>query len=168
MNTKLELQNKEGWTDSKQGEGQGQEKSGQTSTGTQQSGHISRSNCHELEFGTQQSQQSGFKTQIGTQQSTAYGPDIGDDEDPTLRPKVIFEVDTLLVMRKTRMRPLIDSKRIQFTRYVNRVSTPTNLPYSSTKMTWRGSEAVTSIQLQDEVRKKCIKMKARKARRTSP
>ncbi|KAK4356054.1 hypothetical protein RND71_025025 [Anisodus tanguticus] len=94
-----------------------------------------RSDCHEPEFGTQQSQQSGFETQIGTQQSTAYGPDIGDDEDPTLRPKVISEADTLLVMRKTKMRPPTGSRRILFTEDANEVSTPTNLPYSPTKTT---------------------------------
>ncbi|XP_059301569.1 uncharacterized protein LOC132053516 [Lycium ferocissimum] len=133
--------------------GKGKEKIGQTSNGTQQSGQSSRSNCYELEFGTQQSQQSGFETQIGTQLSIAYGPNIGDDEDPTLRPKVISEADTLLAMRKTRMRPPTGGRRIQFTGDPSGVSTPTNLPYSPTKTTWRGNEAVTCTQLQGEVGK---------------
>ncbi|KAH0650631.1 hypothetical protein KY285_030723 [Solanum tuberosum] len=47
--------------------------------------------------------------------STTYGPDIGDDEDPILRPKTISEADTLLAMRKSRMTQSTGSRRIQFT-----------------------------------------------------
>ncbi|KAK4351254.1 hypothetical protein RND71_030567 [Anisodus tanguticus] len=63
------------------------------------------------------------------------------------------------------MRPPTGSRKIQFTEDADGVSTPTNLPYSPTKTIWKGSEAVTSIQLQDKVRKKRIKMKARKGQR---
>ncbi|XP_060197528.1 uncharacterized protein LOC132626621 [Lycium barbarum] len=136
----------------KKGKGKGKEKVSQTLNGPQQSGNTLRSNCYEPEFCTNKSQQSGFETQIGTQQSIAYGPDIGDDEDLTLRPKVISKADTLLSMRKTRMRPPTSGRRIQFIGDASGVSAPTNLPYSPTKMTWRENETVTSIQLQDEVK----------------
>ncbi|KAH0653195.1 hypothetical protein KY290_031494 [Solanum tuberosum] len=122
--------------------GKGKEKIGETSTGTQQSGHASRSNNYEPEF--------------------AYGPDIGDDEDPILRQKTISEADTLLAMRKSRMTPSTGSRRIQFTGDATEVSTPTNLPYSPTKITWRGKEAVTCNQLLNDARKKRMKMMARK------
>ncbi|XP_049406163.1 uncharacterized protein LOC125869766 [Solanum stenotomum] len=142
--------------------GKGKEKIGETSTETQQSSHASRSNSYEPEFGTQPSQQSAFQTQFDTQQSTTYGPDIGDDEDPILRQKTISEADILLAMRKSRMTPSTGGRRIQFTGDATGVSTPTNLPYSPTKITWRGKEVVTSNQLLNDARKKRIKIMARK------
>ncbi|KAK4374815.1 hypothetical protein RND71_005492 [Anisodus tanguticus] len=80
-------------------------------------------------------------------ESTAYGPEICDDEDPILRLKVISEADTLLAMRKTRMRPPTDSRRIQFTGDAISVSIMTNLPYSPSKMTHWVNKVVTSSQL---------------------
>ncbi|KAG5625233.1 hypothetical protein H5410_010451 [Solanum commersonii] len=65
----------------------------------------------------------------------AYGPDIGDDEDPILRPKTISEANTLLAMRKSRMTPSTGGGRIQFIGDATGVSTPTNFPYSPTKIT---------------------------------
>ncbi|MCD9644582.1 60S ribosomal protein L32 [Datura stramonium] len=146
----------------------GKEKVGQSSTESQQSRHTSRTYCYEPELGTQQSQQSASSTHVGTQQSSAYGPEIGDDEDPSLRPRVVSKELTLQTMRKTRMRLPTGSTRIQFTRDSTRVSTPTNLPYSPTKVTWKGKEAITSNQLQHEVRKKRIKMIARKGLHPAP
>lgn len=60
------------------------------------------------------------------------------------------------------MMPPTSGRRIQFTRDVTRVSTLTNMPYSPTKISWQGREVITQNQLQNEVRKKCIKMMARK------
>ncbi|MCD9641574.1 hypothetical protein HAX54_027802 [Datura stramonium] len=65
----------------------------------------------------------------------AYGPEIGDNEDPSLRPRVISEELTLLIMRQTRMRLPTDSRSIQFTGDSIEVSTPTNLTYSPIKVT---------------------------------
>jgi len=87
---------------------------------------------------------------------------VTDNEDPILRPKTISEVDTLLAMRKSRMTPSTGGRRIQFTRDATGVSTPTNLPYSPTKIAWQGKEAVTCNQLLNDARKKRIKMMARK------
>ena len=61
-----------------------------------------------------------------------------------------------------RMTPSIGGRRIQFTGNATGVSTPKNLPYSPTKITWRGKEVVTCNQLQNDARKKCIKMMAKK------
>lgn len=115
----------------------------------------------ETEVGTQQSQQSVFNTQAGTQELNSYGPDVGDDEDPTIRPMFISETDTRLAMRKVQM-IATGTRRIQFTGDETSVATPTNLPYSPTKATWNGKPAITSSQLQAEVRKKKYKMKAMK------
>lgn len=131
---------KNGWTYFKD---KGKKQIGQTSIESQQSGHTSGSSCYGPEFGAQQPQQSAFQTQINTQQSTAYGPDIGDDEDPVLTSKIISEADTLLAMRKSRMMPPTGSRRIQLTRDVIGVSTLTNLPSSPTKTSWLGREVVT-------------------------
>ncbi|MCE5166461.1 hypothetical protein HAX54_019786, partial [Datura stramonium] len=105
-----------------------------TSIESQQIGHTSRNNCYKSEFGKQQSQQLASNTHVGTQQSSPCEPEIGDDEDLLLRPKTIFKELTLLTMKKTRMRPPTDSRRIQFTGYSIGVSTPTNLPYSPKKL----------------------------------
>ncbi|OIT03552.1 hypothetical protein A4A49_07390 [Nicotiana attenuata] len=115
----------------------------------------------ETEVGTQQSQQSVFNTQDGTQEYSSYGPDIVDDEDSTIRLMVISETDTRLAMRKVQMNPT-STRRIQFTGDETGGATPMNLPYSPTKATWNGKSAITSSQLQAEVRKKKYKLKARK------
>ncbi|OIT05317.1 hypothetical protein A4A49_65166 [Nicotiana attenuata] len=113
------------------------------------------------EVGTQQSQQLVLNTQAGTQEFNSYGPHVGDDEDPTIRPVVISENDTILAMRKVQM-IATGTKRIQFTGDETGAATPTNLPYSPTNATWNGKPAITSSQHQAEVRKKKYKMKARK------
>ncbi|OIT03611.1 hypothetical protein A4A49_14083 [Nicotiana attenuata] len=97
----------------------------------------------ETEVGTQQSQQSVFNTQAGTQEFSSYGPDVGDDEDPTIRSTVISEIDTRLAMRKVQMNPT-GTRRIQFTGDETGAATPMNLPYSPTKATWNGKPAITS------------------------
>ncbi|OIT39037.1 hypothetical protein A4A49_59670, partial [Nicotiana attenuata] len=115
----------------------------------------------ETEVGTQHSQQSVFNIQVGTQEFNSYGPDVGDVEEPTIRPMIISETDTRLAMRKVQM-IATGTRRIQFTGDETGAATPTNLPYSSTKATWNGKPAITSSQLQSEVRKKKYKMKAKK------
>ncbi|XP_009589123.1 uncharacterized protein [Nicotiana tomentosiformis] len=105
-----------------------------------------------------QTQQSDYSSQVTTQQSQAYGPDIGDEEDPPLRPQIISESQSVLKEIRLKARLPTGTRRSQFTGGADGVSMPTNLPYSPTKATWKGKAALTLSQLQDEARKKKKKM----------
>ncbi|WMV40780.1 hypothetical protein MTR67_034165, partial [Solanum verrucosum] len=59
-------------------------------------------------------------------------------------------------------KPAIGSRRIGFTGDASGVSLPINLPYSPTKTIWKGKAATTLHQLQNEGKKKRLKMMARK------
>ncbi|KAK4338377.1 hypothetical protein RND71_042864 [Anisodus tanguticus] len=107
---------------------------------------------------TQESQQTFDSSQATTQQSQAYGPDIGHEEDPELRPKIVSESQTRLKARKLQVRPPTGTRRIQFIEGEDRVSMPTNLPYSPTKITWRGNAALTPSQLATQAIRKRIKI----------
>ncbi|KAH0761945.1 hypothetical protein KY290_018018 [Solanum tuberosum] len=107
-----------------------------------------------------------FQTEVGTQQSVysttqPYGSEVGIEEDPSLRPMVVSEV-TRLEERKNKPKPAIGSRRIGFTGDASGVSLPINLPYSPTKTIWKGKAATTLHQLQNEGKKKRLKMMARK------
>lgn len=126
----------------------------------------------QTESGTQQSfystesitQQSVYSTQAVTQQSQPYGPKVGIDEDPLLRPKIFSKTMTRLKERMTKAKPPIGSRRIIFTRDANGVSIPSGLPFSPTKTTLKGKAVMTSKQLQDEGRKKKFKIIDRKGK----
>ncbi|KAH0715585.1 hypothetical protein KY284_008490 [Solanum tuberosum] len=107
-----------------------------------------------------------FQTEVGTQQSVysitqPYGPEVGTEEDPSLRLMVVSEV-TRLEERKNKPKPAIGSRRIGFTGDASGVSLSINLPYSPTKIIWKGKAATTLHQLQNEGKKKRLKMMARK------
>nr|XP_009609045.1 uncharacterized protein LOC104102902 [Nicotiana tomentosiformis] len=90
----------------------------------------------ELQVTTQQFQQLVFSSQgrtSATQTSDAY-PDIGNEEDPLLRPMIISETQTRLQNRMTRQ-ITIETRRIQFKGDHTGTSIPTNLPYSPKKVT---------------------------------
>ncbi|WMV13831.1 hypothetical protein MTR67_007216 [Solanum verrucosum] len=101
--------------------------------------------------------------QFQTQQSTAYGPEIGNEEDPALRPMVISEIETRMEKR-SRIFEGIGSRKIVFKGDVRGISTPLDLPYSPKKTTWKGKKAVTTGQLQAEVKKKRVKQMAMKGK----
>ncbi|XP_069147364.1 uncharacterized protein [Solanum lycopersicum] len=98
-----------------------------------------------------------------TQHSTAYGPEIGNEEDPTLRPMVISETETRMEKR-SRIFEGIRSRKIVFKGDARGISTPLDLPYSPKKTTWKGKKAVTTGQLQAEVKKKRVKQMAMKGK----
>ncbi|OIT06621.1 hypothetical protein A4A49_61332, partial [Nicotiana attenuata] len=124
-----------------------------------------------VDAGTQQTIQSMFdnedetqrSTYYGTQQSTAYGPSIGDEEDPPLRPKILSEKLTKLKLRKSQRLQSTENRRIPFMGDDNGVCTPTNLPYSPTKTTWKGKAAITLNHLEQQ-RRKNIKIMGRKGK----
>ncbi|KAJ8531151.1 hypothetical protein K7X08_026585 [Anisodus acutangulus] len=64
---------------------------------------------------TQEPQHTVVSFQATMQQSQAYGLDIGFEEDPELRPKIVSESKTKLNARKQQVRPPTDTRRIQFT-----------------------------------------------------
>ncbi|KAH0696673.1 hypothetical protein KY289_014155 [Solanum tuberosum] len=101
--------------------------------------------------------------QFQTQQSTAYGPEIGNEEDSALRPMVISETETR-IEKRSRIFEGIGSKKIVFKGDARGISTPSDLPYSPKKTTWKGKKAVTIGQLQAEVKKKRVKQMAMKAK----
>ncbi|XP_060198705.1 uncharacterized protein LOC132627395 isoform X2 [Lycium barbarum] len=110
---------------------------------------------YEAETATQQSQ---------TQQSTAYGPEIGNEEDPPLRPMVISETQAMLERRSQRVAATTGNMEIAFKGDARGVSIPSDLSYSPKKITWKGKEAVTTGQLQAEARKKKMKQLAGKGK----
>ncbi|WMV47622.1 hypothetical protein MTR67_041007 [Solanum verrucosum] len=91
-----------------------------------------------------------------SQKSIAYGPEIENEEDPTLRPMVISETKTRMEKR-SRIFEGLRSKKIVFKGDVRGISTPSDLPYSPKKTTWKGKKAVTTGQLLAEVKKKRVK-----------
>ncbi|OIT33307.1 hypothetical protein A4A49_64952, partial [Nicotiana attenuata] len=99
-----------------------------------------------------------------TQTSAAYGPEIGNEEDPPLRPMIIFEIQTRLQKRMTRQ-STIGTRRIRFKGDHTSTSMPTNLPHSPNKVTWKRKAAMTSNQLQTEAtEKKTEKVMERKGK----
>ena len=98
-----------------------------------------------------------------TQQSTAYGPENGNEEDPTLRPMVISKTETRMEKR-SQIFEGIRSRKIVFKGDARGISTPLDLPYSPKKTTWKGKKAVTTGQLQAEVKKKRVKQMAMKGK----
>ncbi|XP_060181502.1 uncharacterized protein LOC132611107 isoform X2 [Lycium barbarum] len=96
----------------------------------------------ENETATQQS-----VVQAATQEFEPYSPDVGIEEDPALRPIVIYE--SQLKSEKLKMRSVPSGTRqIKFTGDHTGVSVHTNLPYSPVKTTWNGKETCSSGQLQ--------------------
>ncbi|OIS98118.1 hypothetical protein A4A49_62511, partial [Nicotiana attenuata] len=86
--------------------------------------------------------------------SQGYGPVIGTDKDPPLKPMIIAESKTRLAVRKLHVRPPTGLRRIQSCEDADGVTMPSNLPYSPTNATWKGKPAVTLKQIQDEAKKK--------------
>ncbi|XP_006349535.1 uncharacterized protein [Solanum tuberosum] len=116
--------------------------------------------------GTNDEAEIEFQTEVETQQSVysttqPYGPEVDTEEDLSLRPMVVYEV-TRLEERKKKPKPTIGSRRIRFTGDASGVSLPINLSYSPTKTIWKGRAATTLHQLQNEGKKKRLKMMVRK------
>ncbi|XP_060179588.1 uncharacterized protein LOC132609557 [Lycium barbarum] len=89
--------------------------------------------------------------------------EIEHESDPTLMPKVISEANTRLKQRRLLQDPT-GTRKISFITDESGVSLPTNLPYSSRKISWNGKAAMTSKQLLEEKEKRLGKMKARRGR----
>nr|XP_016460865.1 PREDICTED: uncharacterized protein LOC107784273 [Nicotiana tabacum] len=119
--------------------------------------------CYKDNFTEKASQQRKGKGCSQTQSQSslfAYGPEVENEEDPLLRPMVVSETQTWLEPRKTNhVAPVAraNTRKIQFRGDHIGASNPTNLPYSPIKCTWKGKEAMTLSQLQEEGRKKIIK-----------
>lgn len=76
---------------------------------------------------------------------------------------VISETETRMEKR-SRIFEGLTSRKIVFKGDARGISTPSNLPYSPKKTTWKGKKAVTTGQLQAEVKKKRVKQMAMKGR----
>ncbi|PHU11682.1 hypothetical protein BC332_18612 [Capsicum chinense] len=84
---------------------------------------------------------------VATQDFEPYGPDVGNKEDPPLRPMVYPESESSVKKLMTRGVPT-GTRKISFTGDHTGVLVPTNLPYSPINTTWKGKKAVSSGQLQ--------------------
>ncbi|OIS95903.1 hypothetical protein A4A49_10655 [Nicotiana attenuata] len=98
-----------------------------------------------------------------TQEFEPYGPEV-DNEEPPLRPMVISETQSRIERGNLRG-PTTRARKIKFTGDDTGASTPTNLPYSPTKLTWKEKFTISSSQFQLEARKRNTKMMETKGRR---
>ncbi|KAM3394983.1 hypothetical protein P3S68_003987 [Capsicum galapagoense] len=94
--------------------------------------------------------------QVATQDFEPDGPDVGNEEDPPLRPMVYPESESLVEKLMTKGVPT-GTRKISFTGDHTGVSVPTNLPYYPVKTTWKGKKTVSSRQLQMESKKRRTK-----------
>nr|XP_009761985.1 PREDICTED: uncharacterized protein LOC104214077 [Nicotiana sylvestris] len=97
------------------------------------------------------------------QEFTPYGPEVDNEEDPPLRPMIVSETQSRIERGNLRG-PTTGVRKIKFAGDHTGASTPTNLPYSPTKLTWKGKAAISSSQVQLEARKRNIKMMAIKGK----
>ncbi|KAH0690163.1 hypothetical protein KY289_017521 [Solanum tuberosum] len=107
--------------------------------------------------------QEGFESDIFSPRQRQYepfGPTRELESDPVLRPRIIFEELTRLKMRQNQQTRSAN-RVITFRGDHRRVSEPTDLPYSPTKVTWKGKKAMTSNQLERERGKKVGKLKTK-------
>nr|XP_016480839.1 PREDICTED: uncharacterized protein LOC107801934 isoform X2 [Nicotiana tabacum] len=100
------------------------------------------------------------------QEFTPYGPEVDNEEDPPLRPMIISETQSRIERGNLRG-PTTGVRKIKFAGDHTGASTPTNIPYSPTKLTWKGKAAISSSQVQLEARKRNIKMMATKGKGVS-
>ncbi|WMV34726.1 hypothetical protein MTR67_028111, partial [Solanum verrucosum] len=91
--------------------------------------------------------------ELSQQQYEPFGPTIEPESDPYIRPPFIYENHTKLKMRMNQQRAT-KNKVISFRGDHAGISDPTYLPYSRTKLTWKGKEVVTDNQLERERHKK--------------
>ncbi|XP_016468642.1 uncharacterized protein LOC107791145 [Nicotiana tabacum] len=112
-----------------------------------------------------QESQTDFGPFAATQEVEPYGPEVDNEEDPQLRPMVVSETQSRIERGNLRG-PTTGARKIKFTGgdHIG-ASTPTNLPYSPTKLTWKGKTAISSSQVQLEARKRNTKMMAKKGKR---
>ncbi|PHU11760.1 hypothetical protein BC332_18690 [Capsicum chinense] len=94
--------------------------------------------------------------QVTTQDFELDGPDVGNEEDPPLRPMVYPEFESLVEKLMTRGVPT-GTRKISFTGDHTGDSVPTNLPYYPVKTTWKRKKTVSSRQLQMEPKKEELK-----------
>ncbi|KAK6797420.1 hypothetical protein RDI58_005122 [Solanum bulbocastanum] len=99
---------------------------------------------------------------LSQQQYEPFGPAREPESDPDIRSEVISENRTKLKMRMNQQRAT-GYRVISFRGDHAGISEPTNLPYSPTKLTWKGKEVVTGNQLERERQKKVGKLKTKKA-----
>ncbi|WMV55318.1 hypothetical protein MTR67_048703 [Solanum verrucosum] len=107
--------------------------------------------------------QEGFESDISAPRQRQYepfGPTRELKSDPVLRPRIIFEELTRLKMRQNQQTRSAN-RVITFRGDHRGVSEPTDLPYSPTKVTWKGKEAMTSNQLERAREKKVGKLKTK-------
>ncbi|WMV13604.1 hypothetical protein MTR67_006989 [Solanum verrucosum] len=109
--------------------------------------------------------QEGFESDIYAPRQRQYepfGPTRELESDHILRPRIIFEELTRLKMRQNQQTRSAN-RVITFRGDHRGVSEPTYLPYSPTKVTWKGKEVMTSNQLERAREKKVGKLKTKKA-----
>ncbi|WMV59143.1 hypothetical protein MTR67_052528 [Solanum verrucosum] len=107
--------------------------------------------------------QEGIESDISATRQRQYepfGPTRELESDHVLRPRIIFEELTRLKMRQNQQTRSAN-RVITFRGDHRRVSEPTNLPYSPTKVTWKGKESMTSNQLERAREKKVGKLKTK-------
>ncbi|KAH0698463.1 hypothetical protein KY284_012678 [Solanum tuberosum] len=101
---------------------------------------------------------------LSQQQYEPFGPAREPESDPDIRPQVISENRTKLKMRMNmNQQRAIGNRVISFRGDHAGISEPIDLPYSPTKLTWKGKEVVTGNQLERERQKKVGKLKTKKA-----
>ncbi|KAK6776122.1 hypothetical protein RDI58_027123 [Solanum bulbocastanum] len=86
---------------------------------------------------------------LSQQQYEPFGPTREPESDPDIRPQVISENRTKLKIRMNQQRAT-RNRVISFRGDHAGISKPTNLPYSPTKLTWKGKKVVTGNQLEKE------------------
>uniref|UniRef100_M1A2S8 Transposon MuDR mudrA n=1 Tax=Solanum tuberosum TaxID=4113 RepID=M1A2S8_SOLTU len=107
--------------------------------------------------------QEGIESDISAPRQRQYepfGPTRELESDPVLRPRIIFEELTRHKMRQNQQTRSAN-RVITFIGDHRGVSEPTYLPYSHTKVTWKGKEVMTSNQLERAREKKVGKLKTK-------
>ncbi|KAM3382252.1 hypothetical protein P3S68_007825 [Capsicum galapagoense] len=92
-----------------------------------------------------------------------FGPASEPESDPDLRRKIVPEATRLVVRQTLRISATSGSRSIGFRGDFARVSESMDLPYSPSKLTWKGKKAITSNHLENTREIKLGKLKAKKA-----
>ncbi|KAM3216963.1 hypothetical protein P3L10_026406 [Capsicum annuum] len=92
-----------------------------------------------------------------------FGPASEPESDPGLRHKIVPEATRLVVRQTLRISDTSGSRSIGFRGDFAGVSESTDLPYSPSKLTWKGKKAITTNHLENAREMKLGKLKAKKA-----
>ncbi|OIT22543.1 hypothetical protein A4A49_59272, partial [Nicotiana attenuata] len=135
---------------------------------TQQQCDISYSSQQATQSSQLPTQQACDVSQQPSQKRTKYTPrrlidsDFGTEPDPVLRPKVVSGIMTRLQVTNKQQNTGI--RIINFTGDHTGSSQPTNFPYSPTRATWKGKQAMTRTQLLGVKERKIRKHQTRKGK----